>query len=116
MIQRFCPEEHIRRRPEFQRVQDQGFRIHGRLMTAIVLPNGRSHNRLGIVASRRVGGAVRRNRAKRLIREVFRLNKDRARAVDIVVIPRVQLLDASFEVIAADFRDILNRHAKRVRA
>ncbi len=85
-------------------------------MTAVVLPNDRPHNRLGIVASRRVGGAVRRNRAKRLIREVFRLNKDRVKAVDIVVIPRVQLLDAPFEAIAADFRDVLNRYAKRARA
>jgi ribonuclease P protein component len=84
-------------------------------MTVIVLPNDRPHNRLGIVASRRVGGAVSRNRAKRLIREVFRLNKDRVIALDIVVIPRIQLLDAPFGAIAADFRDILNRHAKRVR-
>jgi ribonuclease P protein component len=115
VIQRFCPEEHIRRRPEFQRVQEFGFRINGRLMTAVLLPNALPHSRLGIVASRRVGGAVTRNRAKRLIREVFRLNKDRVRAVDIVVIPRVQLLDATFEAITADFLDILNRHAKRVR-
>ena len=122
----FRPEEHIRRRPEFQRVQERGVRINGRLMTAILLANDRPHDRLGIVASRRVGGAVRRNRAKRLIREIFRLNKDRVSAsapaenaggsgFDIVVIPRTELLDASFEAITADFRDILNRHAKRVR-
>lgn len=38
-------------------------------------PEGRL--RLGVIASRRVGGAVTRNRARRIVREVFRLNKDR---------------------------------------
>ena len=120
---RFRPEEHIRRRLEFQRVHERGIRVNGRLMTAIILPNSRPNNRLGIIASRRVGGAVRRNRAKRLIRELFRLSKVSGSAinepssgfVDIVVIPRAGLLDASFEAITDDFRDILNRHAKRAR-
>ena len=36
------------------------------------LENGRSHHRLGITVSRKVGGAVIRNRIKRLFREIFR--------------------------------------------
>ncbi len=45
-------------------------------MTAFVLPNKLSHNRFGITASRKaLGNAVQRNRAKRLLRETFRLRR-----------------------------------------
>ncbi|HVE11921.1 MAG TPA: ribonuclease P protein component [Elusimicrobiota bacterium] len=45
--------------------------------------------RLGLSVSRKVGGAVRRNRLKRLIREAFRLNRARLKAgVDVVFYPR----------------------------
>jgi ribonuclease P protein component len=83
-------------------------------MTAIFLANGLTHDRLGIVASRRIGGSVQRNRAKRLIREVFRQNKRTAVAgSDIVVIPRAELVKAEFSSIEADYRSILQRHGKR---
>lgn len=82
-------------------------------MTVLFLPNGLPHNRLGIIASRRIGGAVRRNRAKRLIREVFRLNKQGADGWDLVVIPKPELPDAELSAIEADFRSIRHRHGKR---
>ena len=59
---------------EFQKVYRQGKRYEGALMTAFVLPNNLSHNRFGITASRKaLGNAVHRNRAKRLLKETFRL-------------------------------------------
>lgn len=45
-------------------------------MTAFVLPNQLSHNRFGVTASRKaLGNAVQRNRARRLLKETFRLRK-----------------------------------------
>ena len=64
----------LRRSADFQKVYRQGKRYDGVLMTAFVLPNKLSHNRFGITASRKaVGKAVDRNRARRLLRETFRL-------------------------------------------
>jgi ribonuclease P protein component len=98
----FRPAEHIRRRADFQRVYDQGVRIRGRYSTVFLLPTSLAFARLGIAATKKLGGAVVRNRAKRLIREVFRRNKI-ARGVDVVVVPRRELLDASLTALEADY-------------
>ena len=65
----------LRNPAEFRKVYDGGKRIDGRLMTAFVLPNGLEYHRFGVTASRKLTRlAVGRNRAKRLLREAFRLS------------------------------------------
>ena len=67
---------YLRSSQEFQTVYRKGKRYEGALITAFVLPNKLSHNRFGITASRKaVGNAVQRNRARRLLRETFRLKE-----------------------------------------
>jgi ribonuclease P protein component len=67
---------YLRASHDFQKVYTKGNRYDGVLMTAFVLPNNLSHNRFGITASRKaLGNAVQRNRAKRLLRETFRLRR-----------------------------------------
>jgi ribonuclease P protein component len=61
---------------EFDRVYRNGRRVHGKGFSIIHHGNGLPMNRLGISVQRKVGGAVRRNRIKRLIREIFRTNRD----------------------------------------
>lgn len=108
------PEERIRRRPDFQRVYNQGARIGGRYSTVFLLANAGGPGRLGIAATKKLGGAVVRNRAKRLIREVFRRNKI-APGFDVVVIPKRGLLDASLAVLEADYRALVERQLGRPR-
>jgi ribonuclease P protein component len=84
-------------------------------LTLIALPNGTEKARLGVSASRRLGGAVLRNRAKRLIREVFRRNKPAA-GFDLVVIPKPELLEAPLPALEEDFRSALQRHARTFRS
>jgi ribonuclease P protein component len=110
----FRPAERIRRRAEFQQVYERGTKVHSRYCTLFVRPNELGVGRLGVAATRKLGGAVQRNRAKRLIREVFRRNK-LAPGCDVVVVPKRELLDASLTILEADYRSTLER-ALRQRA
>jgi ribonuclease P protein component len=104
----FRPAERIRRRADFKQVYELGSRVHSRYCTLFILPNAGRMGRLGIAATRKLGGAVQRNRAKRLIREVFRRNK-LADGFDVVVVPKRDLLDASLTVLETDYRFNLER-------
>jgi ribonuclease P protein component len=92
-------------------VYEHGVRVRARLMTVIARPNTQGQSRLGIAATRKLGGAVVRNRAKRLVRALFRTAEVPA-GLDIVVIPRADMLDADFRTLESEFRYALQR-AKR---
>ena len=100
--------DRVRRRPEFERAYDTGIRIHGRFMMLFVVPNGGTKPRLGVAATRKLGSAVERNRAKRLARELFRRHKI-AVGLDIIIAPRREMLDASFATLEADYLGALER-------
>src|SRR5262245_38162845 len=73
--ERFPKSSRIRRRDEFLRLQRLGRRSTGKCFVVITAKRIQGGSRLGITASRKVGGAVVRNRVKRLIREFFRRRK-----------------------------------------
>jgi ribonuclease P protein component len=111
---RFLSAEHIRRRADFELIYKRGAKVQGRYTTVFLLANDKGVGRLGIAATRKLGGSVERNRAKRLIREVFRRNKI-APGFDVVVVPRRVLLDASLTVLEAEYRDLVERRLRRAR-
>jgi ribonuclease P protein component len=79
-------------------------------MTVLAQPGRASRDRLGIIASRRLGGAVVRNRAKRRLREIFRRQDAASSApLDLVVIPRRELVSAPFPDVIADFQAAIRR-------
>src|SRR5262249_4515457 len=106
--------EHIRRRADFERVYEQGAKVHGRYATMFLAPNGLRIGRLGIAATRKLGSAVERNRAKRLIREVFRQNK-LASGYDLVVVPKRDLLAATQTAFEAEYRQNIERRLRTLR-
>lgn len=101
----------LRHRAQFRQVYERGIRLRGRLMTCFALPNDLEIARLGISATQKLGNAVCRNRAKRLIRELFR-SRNPLKGIDLVVIPRRELLDAPWPVLKAEYGAALDRIAR----
>ena len=95
---------------EFDRVFRKGFRKRGSFIEIIALANQRGVSRLGLAVSRRTGGAVQRNRIKRVIREVFRTFSPLAgESVDLVVTARKYAAKAAFSEIQEEFKEFTKR-------
>lgn len=99
---RFRPQDRIRKRSEYRVIYDQGQRIPSGFFVLFVMRNALGRPRLGITATRRIGGAVQRNRAKRLVREVFRRHRLEIDNVDIVVNARTSLPVAEYRRVETE--------------
>jgi ribonuclease P protein component len=96
---------------QFREVYQSGKSFHGSLMTLVSLARCPDHGRAAFVAGRRVGPAVRRNRAKRLLRECFRhlTPAVRDRATWRIWIARTECAAATLSDVAAEMRELLKR-------
>ena len=96
---------------DFARVRREGERLaHGCLIANwSALPAG-SVPRLGVITSRRIGGAVQRSRARRLLRQSFRIHQhDLLKPIDLVLVARASIADRAFEEVEKDFLTALQR-------
>ncbi|MEJ7860272.1 MAG: ribonuclease P protein component [Pyrinomonadaceae bacterium] len=109
------PKENRLRKPsEFRCVYEHGKRFEGRFVIVFLLPSETSFQRLGITASKKaIGNAVQRNRAKRLLRESFRLSKSELNDLDgkydWVLNARRSLLRVKLDQPLDEFRKILEK-------
>lgn len=110
----FPPERRVLRRVEFLRAQKGGRRHHAAHFTVILFDRGDAAlPRLGLVTSRKVGNAVRRNRIRRVIRELFRVEMDRfPSGQDVVVIAK----DGAAALDSAAIRDEIHAALAKRRA
>jgi len=107
---RFPRERRIVRGRDFLRARAEGRRLAvGCLLLNWVNASG-DKTRVGVITSRKIGHAVVRTRARRLLREAFRLNQHQiARAVDLVLVARASILEKRFADVEADFLTALRR-------
>lgn len=105
--------DRLRRASDFQRVFRNGVRVDGRLMSLVVVRGAATRARVGLAAGRRVGGAVERNRAKRLVRETFRTSL-RSMTIDIVVLPKAGVCVVKQPEVAAEYARLLTRVRRRL--
>jgi len=104
----------LRARPEFQTVYAEGRRYDGRLMAAFLRLNDSAEHRLGVTASTKaIGKSVDRNRARRLLREMFRRSGQELNALqrryDWVINAKRSLLSSTEELRFREFRRIVEQ-------
>ena len=97
-------------RRQFLTVYAEGRRVASKSFTVFGLSNSAGTCRLGITVTRKVGGAVRRNRIKRRLRDVFRRNRAHlAPNIDVVVNAHASIDVSDADVIEAEFLRALRR-------
>lgn len=110
-MQRLAREDRILRPNDFAQVRKRGKSARQNGFAVAILPGIK--RRLGIAVSKRCGGAVQRNRIKRVVREFFRLNRDKFPVGDCVVIPAAGAGKMDNEDIRAALESVLLRLKKR---
>jgi ribonuclease P protein component len=99
---------------QFRRVFQKGLRLEGAFFSLVAAPNNCGHDRVGLAASRKVGNAVLRNRAKRRLRECFRhWKRGCGPALDLVLVAKKELGRGSAEEVEREYRQRLQRLEKR---
>ena len=104
-------ERRIKQGRDFARAKTQGKRVYSGCLIAnwLVLPPG-SATRIGVITARKIGGAVVRTRARRLLREAFRLHQpDLAQPVDLVLVAQPSIVDKGFADVERDYLAALRR-------
>ena len=108
---RFGPAARIKQGRDFARNREQGERLTGGCLIANwrrLPPDGVS--RLGVITGKGVGNAVARGRARRLLRESFRLHQhDFVRPVDLILVARPSIHGKGFQQVERDFLTTLRR-------
>jgi ribonuclease P protein component len=96
--------------PEFERVYHKGSVYRGKLFSVHVLPNTVGKPRLGLSVSKKVGTAVKRNRVRRRLKEIFRSSTTKLPDnLDFVVSARPAAAEASFEELNEEFLRSLHK-------
>lgn len=104
MRESLSPQERIRKRKDFLFLYKKGNRYRGRYFSLIYLPNNLEFCRMAVVASKKIGNAVMRNRIKRWMRDLFRRNKDLLKnPVDIIIVAKKEAQDASWSKLKEDY-------------
>jgi len=102
--------ERLRKKKEFQSVFESGRKTAGKLLVLVYKENELGFPRAGFIVSKKVSKkAVERNRAKRLMRETFRLNKHLLKPFDIIFIAKKEILGKKRQDVEKDFLSIASR-------
>ena len=95
---------------EFRRIYAKGRSGVSPYLVVYARPNRRDHNRLGVTVSTKLGHAVVRNRVRRRIREIFRLNQSAlAQGYDMIVVARTRAVGAEYRALEHAFLGVCGR-------
>jgi len=108
--QRLGREQRLTRSTSFQETFAQQQKWVGRLMVFWLRSGEDASMRLGVVTSRKVGGAVQRVKARRRLREVYRRNRHKLHgSFDVILVGRAAILNATWDAIEKEFLDLAGK-------
>ena len=94
----------IKNNYEFRRLYSKGKSVATPFLVVYCRKTRCDHNRLGITVTAKLGKAVVRNRVRRRLREIYRLNQDRLQqGYDIIVVARVRAVRAEYRQLDAAY-------------
>ena len=94
----------LKKNYEFRRLYSKGKTAVTPYLVVYSLKTGRDHRRVGYTVSTKLGKAVVRNRVRRRLREIYRLNADKLiDNADIVIVARSRAVEAPFSKLTASF-------------
>ena len=107
----FGKSSRIKQARDFTRLRAAGKRLTTGCLVANWHPRPATQcSRLGVITSKRIGGAVVRNRARRLLRESFRLHqRDLVQPVDLILVARPSIVGKAFSDVERDFLTTLRK-------
>jgi len=104
-------KEVLRKKEDFNRVYKKGKSVGDRFVVVFCLRNDLGYNRISFLASKKVGNSVKRNRARRLMRESMRNIENIKQGYDITVIARNTINDRK----CADVKKSLEAALRRLK-
>lgn len=105
----FIKKNRLSNNYDFENVLKNGKHFKCEFFALKILKNNLEYSRLGIRINKKIGNSVKRNKIKRIIREIFRINKNEFNEnIDIVVIPYSNILSANFDTIREEFLKFLS--------
>lgn len=109
MSDSYGPRERIRKKSDFTALYQRGRSFRSRYFTIVYGSGALGYSRMSAISSRKVGNAVRRNRARRRARELFRLNKDLIKKpMDMLFITRADFVDAPWPVLRGQYEEFVS--------
>jgi ribonuclease P protein component len=101
----------IKQGRDFAKVRQGGERaVKGCLIANWLRLPGEARSRIGVVVSKKVGGSVVRSRAKRLLRETFRLHQHEfTQPLDLVLVARASIVEKDLSGVERDFLTTLKQ-------
>jgi ribonuclease P protein component len=103
-------KEVLRRQKDFDRLYKKGRSFGSKHLVLIYRPNGLAYNRLAFLASKKVGNSVRRNRARRLMKESFRLYSGNIpEGFDILFIARASIGESKRQDVQRSLASVLKK-------
>jgi len=100
----------LRRNHEFKRLYNKGKSAASGCAVVYIRRNGSAENHLGVTVSAKLGGAVQRNRIRRRIKEIYRLNEVKlSTGYDLVIVARMKSKTAGFSELESSVLGLLEK-------